>query len=35
MPRRRTFASDILSAAHSDADFAAPSWLRSSSYAGS
>jgi hypothetical protein len=35
MPRRRTFATDIVSVALSDADFAAPSWLRSSSYAGS
>jgi hypothetical protein len=34
-PRRRTFASDILSSAHSDADFASASSLRSSSYAGS
>jgi hypothetical protein len=35
MPRRRTFASAFRAAAHSDADFASPSWLRSSSYAGS
>ena len=35
MPRRRTFSPDILSFAHSDADIAPPSWLRSSSYAGS
>jgi hypothetical protein len=35
MPRRRTFATDILSFAPSDAACASPSWLRWASYAGS
>jgi len=35
MPRRRTFAAPILGFAHSDADYASPSWLRLSAYAGS
>jgi hypothetical protein len=35
VPRRRTFASGILPAAHSNAACASPSWLRLASYAGS
>jgi len=35
VPRRRMFAADILSFAHSDAAGAPPSWLRLASYAGS
>jgi hypothetical protein len=34
-PRRRTFAKALQASAHSDADFATASYLRSSSYAGS
>ena len=35
VPRRRTFAADILSSALSDADCTPQSWLRLSAYAGS
>jgi len=34
-PRRRSFATGILPAAHSDAAGASPSWLRWAAYAGS
>ena len=35
VPRRRTFAADIVSSALSDADCTPQSWLRLSAYAGS